>query len=912
MSTAAMTRSWRRGAAGLLASAIAAATLVGAGAPLASAAPKDKDTKAEHRHTKVQKGPVDFPRVPTRPLSKANNVPAQPEAVAPAENVDPIELKVLVLSADGTEAGLPAIRQALDYLGTPYQVFKAAPVPADPAINRFADPNSGVTLAEGDLATTIHAYYQAVIVTTGELGYSGANGYQSALTPAEWNYLWAFEAKFGIRQLSWYTYPTPDYGFNYPTGVVDTTTTPLSVPFSAAGKAVFSSYLNTATPVTIKNAYTYLATPLADGNTTPLLSDTNGNALAAVRTYSDGRQGLALTFDSNPYLLHNLVLSYGLVNWVTRGLFLGERHVYLSAQVDDMFIDNSLWPASTPCGTSVDDPSLPTYRMTAADLKAAKAWQTATQAGATTKGLRLNMAYNGYGTTAGYYADYKAANPGAETVDTLTPEAKNQQGSYNWISHTYTHANLDQINYADAQSELQNNDAAATSLGLGAYSRKNLVQPDVSGLANANFLQAGYDFGTRDLVSDTSRGGSNENPSPNAGVANAIQPAILQIPRRPNNLYFNVSTPTEWLAEDNCLYPVGAYGHVDTYDQLLDRESTVLLSYLLKGDVDPWMFHQPNLRAYDGTHSLLGDLLDATLARYNTYFTLPVLSPTMDALATLVTNRMQYNGSGANANIVPTPSGPASITVKTVKAATVPVTGLATSGAEVYGAQYISHLNLGAGQSVTYSAASGLSPTTLAFAKQQVSTTSAVKRVTMTNRGTLSSSVTSIATTGDFAQTNNCGTGLAAGASCTITVTFTPKFTGTRTGSVTIVDTDAASPRSVSLSGTGMSISLAPTSLNFGTQLPLLSKTSKTVTLTNLGAAGTASLKVKGISIGGPNAGDFRQSSNCPAALIPSATCTITVTFTPSLLGGRTATLTVDHDASGAPRTVALSGSAGV
>ncbi len=52
------------------------------------------------------------------------------------------------------------------------------------------------------------------------------------------------------------------------------------------------------------------------------------------------------------------------------------------------------------------------------------------------------------------------------------------------------------------------------------------------------------------------------------------------------------------------------WGRNLTYAEILDDQSSLLLSYLLKGDMDPWMFHQPNLRAYDGVHSLLGDLLE--------------------------------------------------------------------------------------------------------------------------------------------------------------------------------------------------------------------------------------------------------------------------------------------------------------
>ena len=55
--------------------------------------------------------------------------------------------------------------------------------------------------------------------------------------------------------------------------------------------------------------------------------------------------------------------------------------------------------------------------------------------------------------------------------------------------------------------------------------------------------------------------------------------------------------------------PTGTFGHVDTVDQLLDRESSVLLSYLAKGDIDPIMFHQPNMASYSGTNA--GPLPDA-------------------------------------------------------------------------------------------------------------------------------------------------------------------------------------------------------------------------------------------------------------------------------------------------------------
>ena len=58
---------------------------------------------------------------------------------------------------------------------------------------------------------------------------------------------------------------------------------------------------------------------------------------------------LTQTFDSNQYLTHNLVLAYGLLNWVTKGIFLGEYHVYLTPQIDDVFIADAMWEGTTPC-----------------------------------------------------------------------------------------------------------------------------------------------------------------------------------------------------------------------------------------------------------------------------------------------------------------------------------------------------------------------------------------------------------------------------------------------------------------------------------------------------------------------------------------------------------------------------------
>src|SRR5207245_2881778 len=112
------------------------------------------------------------------------------------------------------------------------------------------------------------------------------------------------------------------------------------------------------------------------------------------------------------------------------------------------------------------------------------------------------------------------------------------------------------------------------------------------------------------------------------------------------------------------------------------------------------------------------------------------------------------------------------------------------------------------GSGTTASAALTLSPASLTYSSQLVATTSAAQTITVTSTGTAPLSISSIALSGtnagDFGQTNNCPTGsntLAANASCTINVTFTPKARGARAGTLTLSSNATGTAPSVSLSG---------------------------------------------------------------------------------------------------------------
>ena len=578
------------------------------------------------------------------------------------------DLAVLVVSATTNDAALPAIRQALDFLGTPYTVHVASAQPG--------------TLTADRLASGTRGFYSSVMLTDAALAYSpDGTTWTSALSPAEWTALNQYEVDFAVRRLNWSGYPNPDTGFNWPTAAYDSTGNAAVGTWSAAAKASFP-YLVTTNAFAVSNVWTYLATPL-DTNTTVWLADAQGHALIAVQKLG-GREVLSLTFDNAPWLIHSTVLAHGLVTWANKGLFLGERHTYLSAQVDDVFLADEMWPGGE-------------FRQSAKDWQATINWQAKFNTRTLGRNFRYDMAFNGLGTVAGEYEN-----------DDLTPFVRTNKSMFKWISHTFTHTNLNTVDYATALSEITKNNQTAGNLGLPNYSRMNMVTPQISGLQNPQFIKAAYDAGIRYLVSDTSIP-SHRAASPNTGLPNWVEPRILMIPRHANNLFYNVSTPAEWVSEYNYIYN-GYWGRDLSYAEILDNQADLLLGFLLKGDISPLMFHQPNLRDYNGQgNTLLGDLLDAVANKYERLYNFPALSPTMNNLATTLQQRMNYNASG----VVATRHADNTLTLTVTKAARIPVTGLVSGGvvsftgvkptisSETYAGQRITYVTLAAGASAT-------------------------------------------------------------------------------------------------------------------------------------------------------------------------------------------------------------------
>jgi trimeric autotransporter adhesin len=210
-----------------------------------------------------------------------------------------------------------------------------------------------------------------------------------------------------------------------------------------------------------------------------------------------------------------------------------------------------------------------------------------------------------------------------------------------------------------------------------------------------------------------------------------------------------------------------------------------------------------------------------------------------------------------------------------------------------------------------------LTPATLKFASTKVGSTSAAKVVTLKNTGGTTLNITSggIKIRGadgtSFVETATCGATVAAGASCTISVSFKPVVAGTLTALLTVADNATGSPQSVSISGTATAVVpvvlLTPKALTFLSTSVGTASTVKVVTLKNTGKA-VLDITSGGIKITGAEATSFTKTTTCGTTVAPATSCTISITFKPKATGPATASLTVTDNAATSPQAVSLKG----
>ena len=342
-----------------------------------------------------------------------------------------IELKVLLVGADGSEPAFGDWQDLLTREGVPFTAIVA----------RDAGPLTAATFSD----RPGHALYQAVVLTNDSLLFWNGSAYVSALAPESWAALQAFETQFRVRQVTSVVYPQPQYGLEYPTFAGDFGGE--TAQLTGAGRAVFP-YL-TGTVLYDGGSFGYKARPLADAGFQTLVAAADGSALVGVNTTVDGRQELVSTVAQNQWLTQSRLLQHGILNWVTRGVHLGVNRNYLAVHVDDAFLVDDRW--DTAANATSPDPAK-AILMTPADVARAVAWQKAS-------GVRLDLAFNGGG--AAERPELAAALIGAKR-------------SFGWINHTFEHPNLDPLDQATIAGEIRRNIQFALQHGL-PFDRSELV-----------------------------------------------------------------------------------------------------------------------------------------------------------------------------------------------------------------------------------------------------------------------------------------------------------------------------------------------------------------------------------------------------------------------------------------------------
>lgn len=528
-------------------------------------------------------------------------LPAAAWAYAPAKQVD---LRVLLLSADGSEPTFAAWSAALSREGVPFDAV-------------IADQTAPIT-ADSLQHSGTHGRYQAVVLATGGLLQCTVFTCTSALDIDEWLALNAYQQSFGVRRVTAYAYPTPEYGLNYPFGAADISNT--EGHLTAAGEAEFG-YLRGPVPIDV-GTWGYYATPVtpAAGAASPFTTlvagpvDSAGTPSALVGVYArpDGFEELVMTYAANPTQLQSLVLGHGLVGWVTQGVRLGFHRNYYTLHVDDIFVADDRWDVIDNVTYEDDGATNPLIRMVPSDVERALAWQAAT-------GLQLDMVFNGAGS-----ADAIAANG----TDPLTTSLLAHRKEFNWINHTWSHLNLDAVTAEEIEAEIRKNLKWAKAHKIQVDGRE-LVTGEHSGLDNPAMAVALSKTKMRWVAADNSK-----QPNPYAiGTA-------MTIPRHPSNLYYNVGTFEEQLDEYNYIYydnctntaTTTCFWQPATWATYVDNEARIMLQHLLGNDPRPHYIHQCNL-AEDGT---MYPVVNEMLARYQRYVTAPIEQPTFTAIGELM------------------------------------------------------------------------------------------------------------------------------------------------------------------------------------------------------------------------------------------------------------------------------------
>lgn len=548
-----------------------------------------------------------------------------------------LDMKLLVLSSTNNPAEEPTI----DLIKTALNSYH---IPFDHLVlttNGRRNSESLISFTNSDGS----GKYYGVITTTGQLSFKNEKGIiESALTTEQWGQLEKYEKDYRIRRVSLYSFPHEGLGVNPSDGFLSPENTSISLNRELKDDLDFDNMgLRREIKIPASKVWFY-PTQLKEGNLASpfLFFDYEGkkNVGGIISTFPDQRKQMHFFFSQDQNFLPSQLMPSVWINWVTKGVYQGKRRIYFNIQVDDFFLSTRLF----------DPFKIEIYRLSPNELSTYINWQKGVmQTLADNPRYKIELAFNGWG----------VLDNGTTTADQLYLYSRSRLEEFNWISHTFSHPILNDMSFAPIDLDLKKNiEFAENFFGpfKNYFSPHSIVTPGISGLFNKEAIRAMMNNQILFAIGDNSI--ANLVPLKpyharyTTDALNGLS-GLLIVPRHPTQIYFNVSTPKELVAQYNIFYPQfnGKADLEQIYATEVKRVSKLLYFY----DHSAHMFHQANLRAFDyesAPASLLSIWMKKTMHEVRNYLTLPILSEKMDQQAQLFQERMELDDCAAKARIV--------------------------------------------------------------------------------------------------------------------------------------------------------------------------------------------------------------------------------------------------------------------
>jgi hypothetical protein len=559
-------------------------------------------------------------------------------------------MMLAVLGADGREPALHAWTAGLQRAGVPFTLVS------------MEDRTQWSSFLSGFASGA----FQGLIAANGEI-------LDRLEGTADGEMLRAAERSFGTRRLIAYSAPTAARGLrpNGSGGLLDG----VHASLTPSGRRIFP-YLRGGVEMD-PGSWVQRALPCPGHRFEPVLVDPEGVILLGIHRLRDGREEMVQTFAANGHQTHAQLLRPGQIRWLTRGLHLGCERVYLPLHVDDVLLSNHAWNLRRH---ATDESPAAARRMTAADASRVADW-------ARSRGLRLDLAFNGYGSVC-----HAAAS--VDRSDALLDVLRAEREVFGWVNHTYSHLNLDVAGAAAVDEQIALNLDWARSAGIdpepdalvtGAHSGLGDRSVTPARPVNAGLVATIEARGIRFVGCDASR------PYPmseNGGEALAGDPfrigGALAVPRHPLTLPYDAVTPEEALDR---LRLRGDIEDCATWEAVIAREATRVLSAMLGNDPRPHYCHQSNLILGHGEAgaTLLTGIVDAVWERYRRSFApnMPILQPTMSESGRILERDRAWRMSVADGSICVSTDG-SQVTIENRSDDEVPVPLTGTTVGEEY------------------------------------------------------------------------------------------------------------------------------------------------------------------------------------------------------------------------------------